>query len=55
MIKKLRRKLIAVAMLSLFLVLLIIVGTVNVLNYNKLIKEADSTLSILMDNNGIFP
>ena len=55
MIKKLRRKLIAVAMLSLFLVLFIIVGTVNILNYKKLIMEADNTLLILMENNGIFP
>ena len=55
MIKKLRRKLIAVAMLSLFLVLLVIVGAVNILNYNKLIREVDNTLEILMDNNGIFP
>ena len=55
MIKKLRIKLIAVAMLSLFLVLFIIVGTVNILNYKKLIREADNTLLILMENNGIFP
>ena len=35
MIKKLRFKLIAVSMLSLFLVLAIIIATVNILNYNE--------------------
>lgn len=55
MIKKLRKKLVAVAMLSLFIVLLLIMGMVNILNYTKLVGEADSTLRILKENNGSFP
>ena len=55
MIRKLRRKLIAAAMLSLFLVLLIIMGTVNLLNYEKIVSRADQTLSILKENDGNFP
>lgn len=55
MIKKLRIKLIAASMLSLFLVLLIIMGTVNILNYREILTDADNTLSILKDNDGTFP
>lgn len=55
MIKKLRMKLIAVSMLSLFFVLLIIMGTVNVLNYQDIVVQADNTLSILKENDGSFP
>ena len=55
MIKKLRFKLIAVSMLSLFLVLAIIIATVNILNYNEIVTQADSTLAILKDNGGTFP
>ena len=48
MIKKLRFKLIAVSMLSLFLVLAIIIATVNILNYNEIVTQADSTLACLL-------
>ena len=55
MIKKLRMKLIAVSMFSLFLVLVIIMGAVNILNYHGIVAEADKILSILEENNGTFP
>lgn len=55
MIKKLRRKLVAVAMLSLFIVLLIIIGTVNILNYTRMVDDAQRTISILKENDGSFP
>ena len=55
MIKKLRKKLVAVAMLSLFIVLFIIIGTVNVLNYTRMVDDANRTLNILKENNGSFP
>lgn len=55
MIKKLRKKLIAVSMLSLFLVLLVIMGIVNVLNYCQIVSQADTTLQILAENDGKFP
>ena len=53
MIRKLKRKFILAAMLSLFIVLGLLVGLINVLNYRTLVKEADETLSMLavMDGN----
>ena len=55
MIKKLRRKFVAVAMLSLFIVLLIIIGTVNILNYTRMTDDAQRTINILKENDGSFP
>lgn len=55
MIKRLRRKLIGMSILSLLLVLLLIMGMVNILNYRTAIKEADRTLSVLAENRGTFP
>ena len=55
MIRKLRRKLILVAMLSLLLVLLLILGAVNLLNYRSVMVEADRVLAILTENGGSFP
>lgn len=55
MIKKLRIKLIFASMLSLILVLGLIFFTVGILNYKKIVSDADSILSILQDNDGSFP
>ena len=55
MIKKLQRKFVAVAMLSLFIVLLIIIGTVNILNYGRMADDAQRTINILKENDGSFP
>lgn len=55
MIRKLRIKLLAISMLSLFLVLLLIMGGVNVVNYRDILREADNTLYILAQNGGHFP
>ena len=55
MIRKLRKKLIAVSMISLCIVLFCIFGFVGILNYQKVISDADHTLSILADNDGTFP
>lgn len=55
MIKKLQRKFVAVAMLSLFIVLLIITGTVNILNYTRMADDAQRTINILKENDGSFP
>lgn len=55
MIKKLQRKFVAVAMLSLFIVLLIIIGTVNILNYTRMTDDAQRTINILKENDGSFP
>ena len=55
MIKKLRKKLIFVSMFSLFIVLFILMSFIGILNYNKLVTDADHVLSILKENNGKFP
>ena len=55
MIKKLRVKLIVASMLSLLLVLVTIVGTMGILNYRKILSDADSVLTILSENDGKFP
>ena len=47
MIKKLRIKLILVSMLSLLVVLLAIVGSINLLNVQRMVDEADGVLDIL--------
>lgn len=55
MIRKLRRKLIGVSMLSVFLVFSVILSVTGVISYWNVIEVADSTLEILADNNGFFP
>lgn len=55
MIRKLRVKLILASMLSLLLVLAVILGIAGVLNYRKIIFDADSILAILQENDGSFP
>ncbi len=55
MIRKLRKKLVAVAMLSLFIVLFIIMGTVNITNYVRMVDDAERTITILKENHGTFP
>lgn len=55
MIKKLQRKFIAVSTFSMLLVLTIIIGIINILNYQKVIQDAKNILYILSENNGSFP
>lgn len=55
MIKKLRLKLILVSMASLLAVLLLIIGSINVLNYINVISYADEILNVLEINDGKFP
>ena len=55
MIKKLRIKLIAASMASLFLVLFVIGGIVGILNYRKIVEDADGILDVLEKNEGKFP
>ena len=49
MIRKLQRKFVFAAMLSLLLVLGLLIGLINMLNYRSLLKEADATLSTLSE------
>ena len=55
MIRKLRSKFTAAAMLSLFLVLAVLMGAVNLYNYHRVSAEADQTLAMLSQNRGRFP
>lgn len=55
MIKQLRQKFIAVAMLSMFLVLTVIMGAINIINYQNILEDADNILTVLSDNGGYFP
>lgn len=55
MINTLRRRLITVAILSLFAVFSVIVSAVNLLNYRDLTAEADEILDLLSENGGTFP
>lgn len=55
MIKKLRIKLILVSMLSLLVVLLVIVGSINLLNVHRMVDEADGVLDILAKHDGRLP
>ena len=55
MIRKLRKKFIVAAIVAVFLVLLILIGSINVLNYRSLVSDADDTLRILAENKGVFP
>lgn len=55
MIRRLRIRLVAVAMLSLFIVLAVIMGTIAVVSWRGMTDTADFTLSILEENGGTFP
>ncbi len=54
MIKNLRRKFIIVSMLSTLMVLSIIMGIVNAMNYRRISEQTDRLTKILADNDGKF-
>ncbi len=55
MLNKLRRKFIAIAMLSVSIVLIAIVGTINIANYITTNQALDARLALIADNGGTFP
>ena len=55
MIRSLRFKLIAAAMFSLAVVLLVILGGVNLMSFQKVLADADAILAVLGENQGAFP
>ena len=55
MLKKLRRKFIAIAMLSVSIVLIAIVGTINIANYISTNEAVDARLKLIAGNGGTFP
>ncbi len=54
MFAKVRKKFILVAVSSVFLVLLLILGTVNAINYINIVGNSDQVISVLKENNGEF-
>lgn len=55
MIRKLKIRFIILALSALFMLLAFIIGGINLLNYNAIIREADAVLSLLSQNHGTFP
>ncbi len=55
MFGKIRIKFIALSMTALFILLFSIILCMNIVNYKSIIEEADSTLTMLADNKGVFP
>ncbi|MBO4636128.1 MAG: HAMP domain-containing histidine kinase [Clostridiales bacterium] len=54
MIRKLRTKFIVLSMLSMLLVLAVIIGGMNIINYRKVLNDSDAQLQRLAENGGIF-
>lgn len=55
MIKKLRIKFILAAIAAVIFVLAVILGSINFVNYRRVIQDADRMLDVLADHNGRFP
>ncbi len=55
MFKKLRWRFIFISMLSVFSVLIIIIGGLNVINYFEMRDTADAIIELLLENGGRFP
>lgn len=55
MLKKLKKKFLIASVVSLSIVIAILIGTINFLNYKSVMKRADEILDYIMDNEGKFP
>lgn len=55
MVKKLRKKFVITAMLSLLVILVVMIGIINAVNVYSMYQDADNLLAMLADNNGFFP
>lgn len=55
MSEKLRLRFIAIASLSVFIVLFSFLVTINLWNYSNMKENADRTLTLIAENNGVFP
>ena len=55
MIRRLQKKFLIAAVSSVFLVLLVLIGSINIINFRSLVEEADETLELLASNDGVFP
>ena len=52
--RKVRKKFVIVAVCSVFIVMLCILGTINIVNYTKVVNNADEIIDILKEGNGEF-
>ena len=55
MVEQLRFRFIRTAMLSLLIILLLMMGTLNIANLHQIDSRADEILAMLAENNGYFP
>lgn len=55
MINTLRRRFIVVTMISVFVVLFVIMGAINITNYMNVVSNAEKTISLIRENGGTFP
>ena len=55
MFKSLRQRFMLMSMIAVFVVLFVITGLINVLNYINVVNEADTLLEVLVSNEGQFP
>lgn len=55
MLKKLKIKFLIATLITLFIVIGVIIGTINYFNYRSVISDADDILAVIMDNSGRFP
>ena len=55
MISKLRKMFILISMLSVTIVLAFLIGSINILTYRSVVRNADMILEMLESNNGSFP
>ena len=55
MIKKLRLKFIFISMLSITIVMVLLIGAINIMNYRSVVNGADRILAMLNDGGGRFP
>ena len=52
MIKKLKTRFIVLAMVSLAVLLSVIVAGMNIINYQKVVSDADTRIEVLEENSG---
>ncbi len=55
MIHKLKVRFIGLCMISLTILLAVLIGTINLINYRSVLTQADSILEVLSSNRGSFP
>lgn len=55
MINSLRWRFLIITMSSVMVVLAVIIGLINIINYRSVVERADSILELLAENNGAFP